>query len=415
MIEQYGTTLFLQPVDEVIAMIKIGVVGFGLRAGGIYKILKEVDPEFCLGGIVDPDEKRVRQELPENERNVDFYSDIAGLAGRGKVDALLIGTRCNLHTELAVEALKYDIPVWLEKPVAISMEQALALEQACREKQDRILVSFPLRATPLYERAKEILDSGRLGKVVHFNAVNYVSYGGVYFETAYRNFEVTQGLFLQKATHDFDYLCRILNSPIRRIAALWSRGQIFGGDKPEGLRCGECGEVETCMESPLNRMRGDSGGDIKSHLCPFSSRLGTPESGMNEDASSALIELENGIHGVYSQVFFTRRAAWRGATFSGYWGTLSFDWPSAEIHLTEHFAPFATVMNAPKKNSHFGGDYELGRNFRDMILKGRAPLAGIADGLNSVYACLAAKESAETGEFVNVRHFGDAFPADMKS
>ena len=106
-------------------MIKIGVVGFGLRAGGIYKILKEVDPEFCLGGIVDPDEKRVRQELPENERNVDFYSDIAGLAGRGKVDALLIGTRCNLHTELAVEALKYDIPVWLEKPVAISMEQAL--------------------------------------------------------------------------------------------------------------------------------------------------------------------------------------------------------------------------------------------------------------------------------------------------
>lgn len=34
-------------------MIKIGVVGFGLRAGGIYKILKEVDPEFCLGGIVD--------------------------------------------------------------------------------------------------------------------------------------------------------------------------------------------------------------------------------------------------------------------------------------------------------------------------------------------------------------------------
>ena len=226
---------------------------------------------------------------------------------------------------------------------------------------------------------------------------------------------MTQGLFLQKATHDFDYLCRILNSPIRRIAALWSRGQIFGGDKPEGLRCGECGEAETCMESPLNRMRGDSGGDIKSHLCPFSSRLGTPESGMNEDASSALIELENGIHGVYSQVFFTRRAAWRGATFSGYRGTLSFDWPSAEIHLTEHFAPFATVMNAPKKNSHFGGDYELGRNFRDMILKGRAPLAGIADGLNSVYACLAAKESAETGEFVNVRHFGDAFPADMKS
>ena len=68
-------------------MIRIGVIGFGLRAGGIYKILKEVDPEFRLGGIVDPDEKRVRQELPENERNVKFYGDIADLVKKGKVDA----------------------------------------------------------------------------------------------------------------------------------------------------------------------------------------------------------------------------------------------------------------------------------------------------------------------------------------
>ena len=395
-------------------MIRLGIVGFGLRAGGIYRILKELDQDFHLGGIVDPDEKNIRGKLPEEEKKTPFFKDIADLLKKGKVDAVLIGTRCNLHTELTVQALKYKIPIWLEKPVSISMEQALTLEKACRKKTARILVSFPLRATPIYDRTREIINSGRLGRIVHFNAVNYVSYGGVYFETAYRNFEVTQGLFLQKATHDFDYLCKILNSPVRRIAAMWSRGQIFGGSKPENLRCGECSETETCMESPLNRMRGNSGGDTGNHLCPFSVRLGTPETGMNEDASSALIELENGIHGVYSQVFFTRRAGWRGATFSGYKGTLSFDWPKAEIRLTEHFSPFTTVMNAPVKDSHFGGDYELGRSFRDMILKGRPPLADIVDGLNSVYACLAAKQSAETGEFVNVRHFGDPFPKGWK-
>ena len=279
-------------------MIRLGVVGFGLRAGGIYRILKELDPDFRLGGIVDPDEKNIRGKLPEEERKVPFFKDLADLLKKGKVDAVLIGTRCNLHTELAVQALKYKIPIWLEKPVSISMEQALTLEKACRKKTDRILVSFPLRATPVYERTREIINSGRLGRIVHFNAVNYVSYGGVYFETAYRNFEVTQGLFLQKATHDFDYLCKILNSPVRRIAAMWSRGRIFGGNKPENLRCGECTETETCMESPLNRMRGNTGGDTGNHLCPFSIRLGTPETGMNEDASSALIELENGIHGV---------------------------------------------------------------------------------------------------------------------
>jgi hypothetical protein len=56
--------------------------------------------------------------------------------------------------------------------------------------------------------------------------------------------------------------------------------------------------------------------------------------------------------------------------------------------------------------SHFGGDIELGRDFIGVIrgtAKSRTP---IETGLQSVYACLAAKSSAEKGRFENVRQVG---------
>ena len=58
--------------------------------------------------------------------------------------------------------------------------------------------------------------------------------------------------------------------------------------------------------------------------------------------------------------------------------------------------------------SHFGGDLELAYDFIGLIqgkTKSRTP---IEVGLQSVYACLAAKESAHSGAFVKVRQVGQA-------
>ncbi len=56
--------------------------------------------------------------------------------------------------------------------------------------------------------------------------------------------------------------------------------------------------------------------------------------------------------------------------------------------------------------SHFGGDQEPAYNFLDMIKNGAESNADIWAGLQSVYACLAAKESLQTGRFVTVRQVG---------
>jgi predicted dehydrogenase len=271
-----------------------------------------------------------------------------------------------------------------------------------------VVVSFPLRTSPLYELARDAVANHRVGEPEHITAVNYVPYGLVYWEEGYRNYEITQGLFLQKATHDFDYILNLMGQGITKIAARANLGRIFGGDKPAGLTCSVCDEQESCKESPVNRKRnGSAWRNSDDHNCVFSVDLGNPQTGINEDCSSALFEFENGTHGVYSQVFFSRRdSSRRGAVVSGYEGTLDFDWYRNEMRLVRHHQPFTDTVRAGEGMSHFGGDIELGYDFIDCINRRGTPRTTIMDGIQSVYVCLAAKKSVETGQFETVRQTG---------
>ena len=391
-------------------MLRIGVVGCGLRVSSfITNSLKEIQPDVRIVAVIDPDEAGACSRLPECDKNeAKFYSDFDELAKNSDIDALFIGTRCDLHTPYAIKAAKYNIPIFLEKPVATSMSQALELERAFEKTASKVVVSFPLRVSPLCEMMHQCVKKNYIGHPEHICAVNYVPYGTVYWDCAgYRNYDVTQGLFLQKATHDFDYMMYIMGSSIVRVGAMWNQGRIFGGKKASGLVCSKCDEADTCLESPQNRKRNSSGGTTDDHVCVFNVDCGSPVTGMNEDSSSAIIEFASGAHGVYTQVFFSRRdAAMRGATISGYDGTLKFDWYKNEAQFIRHHQPFSDTIHADSGVAHFGGDHELARNFIAVINGKEQSKSTIMQGIQSVYACLAAKESAQTGAFVKVRQVG---------
>ena len=392
-------------------MIRLGVVGNGARISGVINgVLKTADPSVRVVGIVDPDEASARARLAEEDRaDAVCYPSLDAMVRQGKLDALAIGTRCHLHTPYAIEAAQYDLPLFLEKPVAISMEQAVALEEAFVGSRCEVVVSFPLRVSPLCVLARQQIAQGAVGEPNHMLAVNYVPYGTCYFDHQYREFAITQGLFLQKATHDFDYMSYLLGSNIVRVAAMASYGRVFGGDKPAGLHCAQCDETRTCLESPWNRARNLSGGRGDDHPCLFGEEIGTPETGMNEDASSALVEFASGAKGVYTQVFYSRRdSGTRGATVSGYHGTISFDWYTNTLKHVRHHVPFSDVTAGAEGMGHFGGDDALAYNFLDVINGRDDSQTPITTGIQSAYACLASKESAETGRFVDVRQVGAA-------
>jgi len=97
----------------------------------------------------------------------------------------------------------------------------------------------------------------------------------------------------------------------------------------------------------------------------------------------------------------------RGATLSGFRGLLEFDWYQNTVKVIRHHEPVTDVSSMEGANSHFGGDDILAENFIAMIREGAQSLAPLEAGLRSVYACLAVKESVETGRFIDVRQFGN--------
>ena len=273
-------------------MIRLGVMGHGGRISGVIKhCLRAVDPDVRVVGIVDPNEAGARSRLAEcDQKDVRFFKTVDEMVRQAKPDGLAVGTRCNLHSPYGIEAAKYDLPLFLEKPVAVSMPQAVALERAFQKSKCQVVVSFPLRVSPLCMLTRQYIEEGAIGSPEHILGTNYVPYGMGYWDGGYRNYTITQGLFLQKATHDFDYMCYLMGSSVVRIAAMWTLQRVFGGKKAPGLVCSKCKEAETCLESPENRKHNGSGGTLNDHPCTFSIDCGTPKTGTNEDSSSALVD-----------------------------------------------------------------------------------------------------------------------------
>ncbi|KAF9118237.1 hypothetical protein BGX30_004723, partial [Mortierella sp. GBA39] len=210
----------------------------------------------------------------------------------------------------------------------------------------------------------------------HVQAVNNVPYGGVYFHDWYRDEQETGGLFLQKATHDFDYIHHIIGGTPVRIGAMTSK-RVFRGDKPAGLRCSVCMEAD-CAE----RVNADDSGSGIQDYCCFARDTG------NEDSGSAMLMYDSGMHVSYSQNFFARRgAARRGARLLGYKGTLEFDFYTQTVRAN---------------GRHFGGDAALAGHFVERLAGQAAAGPDLDAGLRSALICLKARESAETSAFVEI-------------
>lgn len=383
-------------------MIRLGVIGMGRRSAHLTALMQKLAPDVQLAAVADPNPDTARFRLAEVKvADVPAHFDATAeqlLERADSLDALMIGSNCDSHAAIAVMCAEVNLPLFMEKPVAITRSQLEDLSAAFAGRESNVVVSFPLRVTPLFQRVMQIVRSGRLGVINQVQAFNYVPYGGVYFGQWYRDYEVTGGLWLQKATHDFDYINHLAQASPISIAAVGSH-RVYGGDMPPEARCSTCDRTETCEESPRSiAARGDDGGmGLEDHACAFSSSI------RHHDAGSALINYSNGVHVAYSQNFVSRRsAAWRGARITGYRGTLQFDWYKDAITVIDHHANLVDDIRAAGDSEHHGGDSVLMRNFLDVIQHVDLPQTTLADGILSATMCVSAQSSEDSGTFERI-------------
>ncbi|MEN6357501.1 MAG: Gfo/Idh/MocA family oxidoreductase [Armatimonadota bacterium] len=387
-------------------MIRLGVLGYGRRINNVINFMQRLGEGPEVTAITDVRNDEIKAKMREDEKDPDkvaFYTDPDEMLDKEKLDGVLVGTRCHLHAKMGIKALKRNLPLYLEKPIATTMEDLIALRDAAEKSTSKVVVSFPLRVTPLTRMAKEIVDSGKLGTIEHVQAWNNVFYGGCYYHGWYRDENETHGLWLQKATHDFDNINYLLGDikPVM-IAAMTSK-QVFKGDRPAGLKCNDCKEWDTCLESPYHMHFSTQVAkrvEPNDNMCSFALDTG------NEDSGGAMIRYETGMHVSYSQNFFTRKGGGkRGVRLFGYKGTLEYDWTTDEVKVYMHHSPVVETYRVEGGNlSHGGGDTVLVDNFKRVITEGAESIAPIEAGLLSVLMCLKAKESDKTNTFQEIKY-----------
>src|SRR5215218_417827 len=114
--------------------MRLAVIGLGHRAAAMIASMQSVDPKVSVRAVADPDMGSARRRLamadPGHAGARIYSSADAMLEDPADYDGVVIGTRCHLHTRMAIKVASAGLPLFLEKPVAISLEELGALRDA---------------------------------------------------------------------------------------------------------------------------------------------------------------------------------------------------------------------------------------------------------------------------------------------
>ena len=135
--------------------MQIGFGNFGPTHLAAWRSLGLADDLY----VVDPDEAARR-------RCVDLGIAPNQVSGTvtdflEKADLVVILAPTNLHLEVCLPVLNTEKPIFIEKPMTLTLNDALAFKEMVRDQV--VQVGFYFRAHPLAQRAKEEIDKGRLG------------------------------------------------------------------------------------------------------------------------------------------------------------------------------------------------------------------------------------------------------------
>ncbi|MDD5679522.1 MAG: Gfo/Idh/MocA family oxidoreductase [Kiritimatiellae bacterium] len=82
------------------------------------------------------------------------------------VDAVYIATPQNIHARQVIQSAKAGKHILCEKPIAISLREVDRMEAACRKANIKFMLGFCMRNNVYHKKARELVQSGALGKMV---------------------------------------------------------------------------------------------------------------------------------------------------------------------------------------------------------------------------------------------------------
>lgn len=282
--------------------IRVAVVGYGARSP-IAEHVPRARPGAYVSAVVDT-AATGRERGSAAHPGAAVHASVDELVAAGTADAAIVLTPDDTHEEIAVALLRAGIAVYLEKPLAITVEGADRVLATAAETGTPLYVGHNFRHAAVVRTMRGVIERGEIGEVRAVWVRHFVGNGGdYYFKDWHADRSRTNTLLLQKASHDLDVVHYLASGYTRRVVGM--------GD---------------LMMYGAIQDRRDRTGETMPDWFSFDNWPPATQTGLNpvvdiEDVSMMLMRLDNGVMASYQQCHFTPDY-WRNYTVIGTEGRL---------------------------------------------------------------------------------------------
>lgn len=234
----------------------VAIIGVGARGADAYGWqLHDAKDRFKIVALCELRKERLERfgkkfEVPESG----LFTDENEFFQEKRADLLLVATQDKDHFRHCIKGFALGYDIMTEKPLTDQKEECQLLLEAQQKAGTKALVCHVLRYAPAFVKAKEMIDSGAIGKLVAINALERVGYwhqAHSYVRGNWRNTDGSAPMILAKCCHDLDLLQWYAKSKCESISSVGDLIYFKKENAPEGAasRCTECTYADSCPYS----------------------------------------------------------------------------------------------------------------------------------------------------------------------
>ena len=197
-------------------IIRWGIIGCGnvteVKSGPAFNLV----PNSKLLAVMRRDQSLLQDYAVRHSVPLTFTNP-SELIQHPEIDAIYIATPPHVHEQFAIEALQAGKFVYVEKPMATTVQACLNIQFEANKLNGKLVIAHYRRSLPLFLKVKELLDNNFIGKV---NEVKIIMHKNAatkeYYENNWRVNKETAGggLFYDLAPHQIDLVFYFFGSAI---------------------------------------------------------------------------------------------------------------------------------------------------------------------------------------------------------
>ncbi len=153
--------------------LRAAIIGLG-KMGLVHASTIATHPDIELSAFCDTS-KFMLQALKAFFPGIRFYGDYEEMLAKEPLDVVYITTPTGLHGKISGACAGAGKHIFVEKPLATNLDEAEQVVGSIRKNRIKSQVGYVCRYSPTFEKAKEILDSGVIGRILGFGSVKYSS------------------------------------------------------------------------------------------------------------------------------------------------------------------------------------------------------------------------------------------------